>query len=564
MKLELLSTNVGSLQGPYHHAVPPLMRDLPDSRFDKIKRRWTFYATPAGCHKLIGELANVGLDLDIDAALEQAAQRWASRVERLDALRMADGDFPMAQPEGLRTRLWRHQRKAFHFAKDEDAAGLAMFMGTGKSLTTLALLCHWRSQRILIACPKAVIGVWRRETEKHAPGVFRTICLDKGAGAMKAVHVRNAVKLYRGPTVVVANYESIITPALSKEMLTHEWDAVIADESHRLKGVGTKTSKTLYALGKQSKKRLALSGTMMTQGPIDLYGQFRFLDAGVFGTSATRFRDKYCITNSAMPHVILGYKNQADLKSRFEQMAIVVTLDDADLDLPPLTHERVEIKLDPATQKIHDSIMRDSVAKFGDIDAAIDALIDDDKTHRVTAGNILVQLLRLNQVTGGYVTDDDEKITRLSDEKKQALKEIVEDLPSQEPIVVFCRFREDIRIVSEVAAEAGKRYGEISGARKDLTPHSTLPTDVDLVAVQWQSGGAGIDLSRASYGVVYSSTYSGGDFNQGISRLHRPGQTRPTKFYHLVCTGTVDEKIYKALDRKKKLIERITSNGDYA
>jgi hypothetical protein len=79
--------------------------------------------------------------------------------------------------------------------------------------------------------------------------------------------------------------------------------------------------------------------------------------------------------------------------------------------------------------------------------------------------------------------------------------------------------------------------------------------DVDIVAVQIQSGGEGIDLTRAHYGIYYSLGYSLKDFLQSRRRLVRPGQEHPVLFTHLVCANTVDEDVYEALDAREKVVE---------
>ena len=72
-----------------------------------------------------------------------------------------------------------------------------------------------------------------------------------------------------------------------------------------------------------------------------------------------------------------------------------------------------------------------------------------------------------------------------------------------------------------------------------------------------QSGGVGIDLSRAAYAFYYSLGYSLGDYEQSLARLRRPGQTRCVRYYHLVCQGTVDEQVYAALRERRSVIEAV-------
>ena len=78
-----------------------------------------------------------------------------------------------------------------------------------------------------------------------------------------------------------------------------------------------------------------------------------------------------------------------------------------------------------------------------------------------------------------------------------------------------------------------------------------------ILGVQMQSGGVGIDCSRAAFAFYYSLGYSLGDYEQSLARLRRPGQTRCVRYYHVVCTGTVDEQVYAALRERRSVIEAV-------
>jgi SNF2 family DNA or RNA helicase len=109
-----------------------------------------------------------------------------------------------------------------------------------------------------------------------------------------------------------------------------------------------------------------------------------------------------------------------------------------------------------------------------------------------------------------------------------------------------------------VARELGREYAEVSGERKDLERWQR--GDATILGVQIQSGGVGIDCSRACYAFYYSLTFSLGDYEQSLARLRRPGQTRCVRYYHLVATGTVDEQVYAALRARRNVIEAVLQN----
>jgi SNF2 family DNA or RNA helicase len=122
-------------------------------------------------------------------------------------------------------------------------------------------------------------------------------------------------------------------------------------------------------------------------------------------------------------------------------------------------------------------------------------------------------------------------------------------------VVVFCRFRSDLEDVAAVARELGREYAEVSGERKDLERWQR--GDAVILGVQMQSGGVGIDCSRAAYAFYYSLGFSLGDYEQSLARLRRPGQTRCVRYYHLVCEGTVDAQVYAALRERRHVVEAV-------
>ncbi|MBM4022314.1 MAG: DEAD/DEAH box helicase [Planctomycetes bacterium] len=176
----------------------------------------------------------------------------------------------------------------------------------------------------------------------------------------------------------------------------------------------------------------------------------------------------------------------------------------------------------------------------------------------VTASNALTKLLRLAQATGGYARVDNAAAVTPIDgtpSKRLALQDRLTDLPVTEPVVVFCRFRSDLDDVAAAARDLGREYAEVSGERKDLERWQA--GDAVILGVQMQSGGVGIDLSRAAYALYYSLGYSLGDYEQSLARLRRPGQTRCVRYYHLVCEGTVDEQVYAALRERRNVVDAV-------
>jgi hypothetical protein len=78
-----------------------------------------------------------------------------------------------------------------------------------------------------------------------------------------------------------------------------------------------------------------------------------------------------------------------------------------------------------------------------------------------------------------------------------------------------------------------------------------------VLAVQIDSGGIGVDLTRARYSMYYSLGFSLGSYEQSLARIHRPGQTRPVEYIHLLAEDTVDEKVMTALARRADVVNAV-------
>lgn len=417
---------------------------------------------------------------------------------------------------------WKHQADASAWAKGRRSSMLALDMGTGKTLTALMTTCNSGASALL---------------------------LGKGSTKSRAAKFKKAMltKPKDSALVVVTNYDSVWRGELAKAIASHKWKAIILDESHRIKSPGGKASRWLASLARANPqaKLLCLTGTPMPHSPLDLYGQFRFLDPSVFGTSFARMRARYAECDPMFPSKVRKWLRQGELAAILDRNSFRVTADEV-LDLPDALHERIQITLTPKERRFYDSLESEMVAAIAG--------------GHVVVSNALTKLLRLQQATGGHSvieTGDGPAVVYLdgTPSKRIALEGWMEDLPVNEPIVVFCRFRSDINDVISACKASGRTYAELSGEKNQLAEWQA--GEFDVIVVQIQSGGVGVDLTRAAYCVYYSLGYSLGDYEQSLARLRRPGQKRCVRYYHLVAEDTIDEEVYKALSNRRDVVNHV-------
>ena len=221
------------------------------------------------------------------------------------------------------------------------------------------------------------------------------------------------------------------------------------------------------------------------------------------------------------------------------------------LDLPEFTDIVQRIDLEPQAMRIYRQLVRDSYAELAE--------------GSVTVTNVLSQLLRLSQLTGGYVGNDDAGgVTQVSTAKLDALADLVDGAVADgRKIVVIARFVPEIHAIGKMLEKKKIRYAQISGEIKDRDEQIAAfqnDPDVPVFIGQIATAGLGITLTAASLMVFYSLDYSMSNYEQTRARIHRVGQKNECTYIHLVARGTVDEKVLKALHDKANLAKSLVDD----
>ena len=470
----------------------------------------------------------------------------------------------MANAAQTPPKPWDHQVKALDFIRDKPGAMLAMDMGVGKTKIAIDLMEEIEARRTLIMAPLSVVDhVWPREIRTHSRRQATIIPLgdqlpNVRAKLKRAVDGLALATARKGPAMIIVNYESAYREPLGEWLKSQRWDLLIMDESHRLKSPSGKISRFASQLSDRSRRRLALSGTPMPHSPLDIYAQYRAVDKNIFGVHHQQFKNRYAefeiVAQKAPEHpgddpdiiqAVSGYKNLDELNRKFYSLAFRVTAAEV-LDLPGAIETYTHVNLGKKARRLYDEM-------------AVRFRAELDSGEIVTAANALVRLVRFQQLTSGFTVTSDGKTIEMDDAKTRALQDILQDLPRNEPVVVFARFRNDLDAIAETAEKMKRPHFEISGRVKALEEWNQRG---GVLAVQIQAGGLGLDLTAARYCVYYSLGFSLGDYLQSVARLHRPGQTSLVDYIHLVAAGSIDEIIVDALADKEDVVNRILETRD--
>lgn len=462
-------------------------------------------------------------------------------------------------PMPVKAKPYAHQNKAFDFACEKfglipggvfsRGVALLMEMGTGKTITSIgiagALYQFGKVRKILVVAPLSILGVWEEEFSKFAAFPY-TLTVLKGPSRKKAEMLRGVGK--DGLQIVVVNYESAWR--IEKDILAFDADLIIADEAHKLKEARTSQSKAMHHFGDKARYKLLLTGTVITNRELDVFSQYRYLNRKVFGDSFYVFRNRYFDMVGYGNH-IPRFRNYMldEFLQRMHSIAYRVTKEEC-LDLPGITEEIRTVELEPKAMKIYKELQKESYTELG--------------KKEVSAVNVLTKLLRLSQVTGGHLTDDEGDSNVVSTAKLDALADILDTAMSEEKkIVVMARFIPELNDIEALLKKKGIGYATVRGGVKDREEEIRRfqeDSDCRVFVGQIAAAGLGITLTAASTMVFYSVDYSMSNFEQAKARIHRVSQTENCHYIYLVAKGTVDTKVLRALRQKVDLAKSLVDD----
>lgn len=466
-----------------------------------------------------------------------------------------------------KTKPWEHQKKALMYLCKHDTAALYTDMGTGKTKVMIDMVQTRGFKRVLVVAPNKACEVWEEQIGIH--GVESQFCVlrlnkmsvDKSIVALSKNATIDKSGIETRTYVFIINYEKIWRKGIDKIFLSKKFgiDCVICDESHRIKTPRSNCSMYLARLGKVVPHRYLVTGTPLAEKPTDVYAQYKFLDPTIFGTNLGNFREEYenidAVMTARIGHRILDkynpYKNLDKLHEKMFSCAFYIK---SSIELPEQTDIIRTFHMPDKTEKLYHRVFKEKVAELNGL------WLESD--------NVLTTILRLQQITSGFACVEDidtkeQKRINVDTARRDELKELLSEFPEGEPIVIFARFKKDLKNIRKCCEELGFSYSEVSGTTDTLKEWKSGKTQI--LGIQYSSGSESIDLTRARYCVYYSLTQRLALYEQSRKRIHRPGQTKPVVYYHLIEDMkkgfTIDRKMYEALKSKKDIVEYVMERG---
>ena len=432
-------------------------------------------------------------------------------------------------------------------------ACLADDMGLGKTVQVLALLNVIYAKRqakkdrrppSLLVVPASLLANWMAEIQRFYPAL-----------SVFFAHpgMQSKTDLKKGDSDLFADCDLVVTTyALAGRyefLKAHQWYYLILDEAQAIKNPGTRQTRTLKTY--QARHRLILTGTPIENRLSELWSLFDFLNPGLLGTAAEFKRFTKSLSQKPSRYRLLRQLIQPYVLRRLKTDKTVIR------DLP----DKIEMKT------FTDLSRRQIVLYKQMVEGLEKVLAEKDGMQR--RGLILSTLMKLKQLCnhpdqylgeGTYEEAESGKFARL--------REICETiLEKRERVLVFTQFREIIDPLCTFLADVFQRPGLfIHGsvpvkARKQAIDQFQADAYVPFMVLSLKAGGVGLNLTRASHVVHFDRWWNPAVENQATDRAFRIGQKQNVVVHKFVTRGTVEERIDRMIEEKKKLSDDVIASG---
>lgn len=441
----------------------------------------------------------------------------------------------------LWAKLYPFQREIAEFMYKAGSALNASFVGSGKTLTSLAVCQELQSKRTLIIVPKSVLLQWSEiEAMKWLPyaGAFTIVSVTGTIKSRKLIY-NNFPMFSSIPAYMVIGYETARTDIEHLSAIT--WDVVICDEAHRLANTRTKTYKALNRI--QSKHRFALTATPIMNKAEDMYGIINWVRPKALG-NYWGFINRYCVKD--MWGSVRSYKNMDELAVRCKPYIIRKTLEEVGMELPALTEEEIPVELGALERKNYDLIKKELLF---DVEKAIISKIESP----VMLQNTVVKLGKLFELCDSMELIGESSVSS----KMELLKEHLEGvLVNGQKAIVITRFARMAKILAKELEIYQPLF--ITGAtqnRADILKRYESGDNQILIGTEAISQGLNLQVANILYN--YDCAWNPARMEQRAGRIYRNGQVKPVFVYNLVCRNTVETWLQKKLVKKQELSDRL-------
>ncbi len=531
---------------------------LPDSGWMELDADAVLQAQEA-----FADLGLIGLsplaqkvDLIHATKLDEAALNRFSEQPHATSLRQRIREFQGVPntplPSSIQAELRPYQKDGFdflcHLSHIKLGGVLADDMGLGKTLQTLSWLAWMKNQHgtaskpALVICPASVLHNWRRESERFTPHL-KVLVLESGAAR------HNLRRQIPEHDLIVTNYALLRRDLVALQKF--DFQAIVLDEAQFIKNPAAQVTQSVKQL--KANLKLALTGTPLENRLLDLWSIVDFVQPGYLGTQS-EFTQQY----EPKGDDVLAFQKVARrrLSAKLRPLMLRRLKKQVAQDLPDRIEERRDCELGEDQRKLYLAELRRSRDQI--MESVQDQGLAKSKIHVLAALTRLRQICCHPALVGNNTQSG----------KTETLFELLEPLMAQgQKVLVFSQFVQMLRLIEKECVQRQIPTYILTGetkARQDVVNAFQADLNSSIFLLSLRAAGTGLNLTNASYVVLYDPWWNPAVEAQAIDRSHRIGQTRTVNAYRLITPGTVEEKIWELQQRKAQTIVDVLGEEGFA
>ena len=463
----------------------------------------------------------------------------------------------------FKTKPYAHQLTALEKSWNKENYAYFMEMGTGKTkvlIDNVAMLYDkGKIDGALIIAPKGVVKTWyEQELPTHLPDHIENVSVLWQPNITKTQQEKldTLFEIDTALHILIMNVEALSTEKgvkFATKFINSHKTMMAIDESTTIKTPSARRTKNIISLGLNAKYKRIMTGSPITKNPLDLYTQCEFLDPWLLDfASYYAFRNRYAEMKTMhirgrSIQVVDKFQNLGELSDIVKEFSYRVLKEDC-LDLPPKVFIKRHITLTADQKRVYEQMKEQAIAHLNG--------------KVTTTMTVLTQLMRLHQITCGYVTADDGTTQQVESNRLNELMSILEDTDGK--VIIWANYQLS---VGEIIQKIIKVYGPDSYVhyygltpqedRQDFIRKFQNDPKCRFIIGTPQTGGYGITLTEANTVIYYSNGYDLEKRLQSEDRAHRIGQKKTVTYIDLICEDTIDEKIVKALRNKINIASEV-------
>lgn len=459
--------------------------------------------------------------------------------------------------------LYKHQERSISEGLEcLDRYGyFAIFheVGLGKSRTLLEITMRLASKNALgalvISAPKSLSGSWREQSDLYLSIPHSFISWDASKAKTVKWHQQFLSDLANGGfPVLFINTEAFQRPnkelLMVLEKIKERAPVLLAvDESSDIKNPKAGRTRNLMKFGSECSYRVIMTGTEITNSPLDIFSQFEFLHPGFWGfKNFYFFRNYYAIleerylSGGRTFKEITGFRKLNEIQDKIAPITSRARKIDC-LDLPEKIHARLPVELSGESERVYTELKNNlySMLKNGEL---------------VSVPNKIALFTKARQITGGTLSG-----MGVLDAHNAKLDALISELnDSSEQAIIWSCFTEEIGLICSRLSGSYVRFdGQTSPRDRDSAIEKFRSGEARLFVANPQAAGQGLNLQCAHVQYWYSLPNQAKQYEQAEGRIHRSGQTCPCLYKSIIAKETVDERIQAVLSEKLDIMDRFRS-----